>query len=434
MIRLLKYLGNLTVVLLFMAVIASNIHAQWSATNGLAGSPVLSIVKAGNLMFAGTSTSILTNGDVYVSSDGGNNWAIVSAGLNFSGIFSLIFKDNMLYAGTYEDGLQRTTNNGTNWVNVNINNNFGTGVFELCQSGQNIFAYTNTGSAYYVTSNNGSNWSVASGFTGGVTNDLLNNSPSFYAATYKGLYLSTNQGFTWSTRQNNGLPANPDGTKRLMALVTEGGNLYASTNNPVNSIYRSIDEGNNWVQLGIVLSQFAYFSTLEKSPGMLFGGINNVNAVHYGVWASSDQGNSWTAVNGGLSSGFSIFKLLRVDNILFACTGVGVWKAEINSLTGFAGTENQITPEGFVLEESYPNPFNPSTTIRFSVPPSMAGKNFTLKVMDITGREISTLINEKLSAGSYETMFRVENNSSGVYIIKLTEGERSLYGKIVLLK
>nr|HMT11570.1 hypothetical protein [Ignavibacteria bacterium] len=150
-------------------VFSANVYTQWTQTNGLAGKTVFSIVKAGNLMFAGASTSILTSGDVYVSTDSGNNWSIVTQGLNFSGILALVYKDNMVYAGTYEDGLQRTTDNGTSWTNININNNPQTGVFELCQSGQNIFAYTNTGMAYYVTSNNGSNWSVAAGFTGGVT-------------------------------------------------------------------------------------------------------------------------------------------------------------------------------------------------------------------------------------------------------------------------
>lgn len=416
-------------------VFSANLYTQWAQTNGLAGKTVFSIVKAGNLMFAGASTSILTSGDVYVSTDGGNNWSIVTQGLNFSGILALVYKDNMVYAGTYEDGLQRTTDNGTSWTNININNNPQTGVFELCQSGQNIFAYTNTGMAYYVTSNNGSNWSVAAGFTGGVTNDLLDNSGSFYAATYKGLYLSTNNGFNWSARLNNGLPANPDGSKRLMALVTEGANVFASTNNPVNSIYRSTDEGNNWVQMGLTLTQNAYIKSLEKSPGRLYAGVTNANSVHSGVWSSGDLGNTWFAVNAGFPAILNINALLRVDNILYACTSQnGVWKADINSLTGLPGSGNQSVPAGFSLEQNYPNPFNPSTMIRFTVPQSLAGRKFLLKVTDITGKVISTLLNENLSSGTYERVLHVEDNSSGVYIVQLSTGEYSLNKRIVLLK
>ena len=416
-------------------VFSANVNSQWTQTNGLAGKTVFSIVKAGSLMFAGASTSILTSGDVYVSTDGGNNWSIVTQGLNFSGILALVYKDNMVYAGTYEDGLQRTTDNGTSWTNININNNPQTGVFELCQSGQNIFAYTNTGMAYYVTSNNGSNWSVAAGFTGGVTNDLLDNSGSFYAATYKGLYLSTNNGFNWSARINNGLPANPDGSKRLMALVTEGANVFASTNNPVNSIYRSTDEGNNWVQMGITLTQNAYIKSLEKSPGRLYAGVTNANSVHSGVWASGDLGNTWFAVNAGFPAILNINALLRVDNILYACTSQnGVWKADISTLTPVEATGSYNVPAGFSLEQNYPNPFNPSTMIRFTVPQSLAGRKFLLKVTDITGKVISTLLNENLSSGTYERVLHVEDNSSGVYIVQLSTGEYSLNKRIVLLK
>jgi hypothetical protein len=308
-------------------------------------------------------------------------------------------------------------------------------VFELCQSGQNIFAYTNTGMAYYVTSNNGSNWSVAAGFTGGVTNDLLDNSGSFYAATYKGLYLSTNNGFNWSARLNNGLPANPDGSKRLMALVTEGANVFASTNNPVNSIYRSTDEGNNWVQMGITLTQNAYIKSLEKSPGRLYAGVTNANSVHSGVWASGDLGNTWFAVNAGFPAILNINALLRVDNILYACTSQnGVWKADISTLTPVEATGSYNVPAGFSLEQNYPNPFNPSTMIRFTVPQSLAGRKFLLKVTDIAGKVISTLLNENLSSGTYERVLHVEDNSSGVYIVQLSTGEYSLNKRIVLLK
>lgn len=428
-------LRKLTMLAVLFLALTATLNAQWTQTNGLTGKTVFSIVKAGSLMFAGASTSILTSGDVYVSTDGGNNWSIVTQGLNFSGILALIYKDNMVYAGTYEDGLQRTTDNGTSWVNINVNNNPQTGVFELGQSGQNIFAYTNTGSAYYVTSNNGSNWSVAAGYTGGVTNDLLDNSGSFYAATYKGLYLSTNNGFNWSQRQNNGLPANPDGSKRLVALLAEGGSVFASTNNPVNSIYRSTDEGNNWVQMGLVLTQYAYIKSLEKSPGRMYAGISSVNALHSGVWASSDQGNTWFAVNAGFPAVLNVNVMLRVDNTLFACTSQnGVWKADINLLTALPGNGSQSVPAGFSLEQNYPNPFNPSTTIKFTVPASLAGRNFLLRVSDLTGKLISTLVNEKLNAGTYETKLYVEDVASGVYIVQLSTGEYSINQRIVLLK
>jgi hypothetical protein len=70
-----------------------------------------------------------------------------------------------------------------------------------------------------ISTNNGLNGSIPAGFTGGVTSQLLDNVNSFNAATYKGLYLSTNHGFSWSQRTNAGLPVNPDGTKRVVSIL-----------------------------------------------------------------------------------------------------------------------------------------------------------------------------------------------------------------------
>lgn len=85
----------------------------------------------------------------------------------------------------------------------------------------------------------------------------------------------------------------------------------------------------------------------------------------------------------------------------------------------------------FVLDQNYPNPFNPTTTIKFSVP------NFqfvTLKVYDILGREISTLVNEEKLPGNYEVEFNGSNLSSGIYFYRLSAGAYSQTKKLVLLK
>lgn len=79
-------------------------------------------------------------------------------------------------------------------------------------------------------------------------------------------------------------------------------------------------------------------------------------------------------------------------------------------------------PEGFKLNQNYPNPFNPSTKISFSIPKSGF---VNLKIYDMTGREITNLINEQLQAGSYEVDFNASHLSSGVYYYKLTSGNFS---------
>jgi hypothetical protein len=88
-----------------------------------------------------------------------------------------------------------------------------------------------------------------------------------------------------------------------------------------------------------------------------------------------------------------------------------------------------IIPEKFSLFQNYPNPFNPTTKIRFSIAPLMRGVGeargvFTsLKVFDLLGKEIQTLVNEQLAPGTYEVTFDGSNYSSGIYFYKLqTEG------------
>lgn len=86
--------------------------------------------------------------------------------------------------------------------------------------------------------------------------------------------------------------------------------------------------------------------------------------------------------------------------------------------------QNTQTAESYKLEQNYPNPFNPSTSINFSIPKSGFA---TLKVYDILGKEVATLVNGNLNAGSYSAEFNASNLTSGVYFYKLeTEGFTSV--------
>ena len=83
------------------------------------------------------------------------------------------------------------------------------------------------------------------------------------------------------------------------------------------------------------------------------------------------------------------------------------------------------------LSQNYPNPYNPSTTISYSIPaPSLV----SLKIFNILGQEITTLVNEEKSAGNYEVNFNASNLPSGVYIYKMKAGEYVQTRKMILLK
>ena len=98
-------------------------------------------------------------------------------------------------------------------------------------------------------------------------------------------------------------------------------------------------------------------------------------------------------------------------------------------------------PKDYVLYQNYPNPFNPTTKIKFSVPSSVSsprgvgGDLVLLKVYDITGREIQTLVNESLKLGVYEKTFDGSKLSSGIYFYSLVvEGKSIATKKMVMVK
>lgn len=88
-------------------------------------------------------------------------------------------------------------------------------------------------------------------------------------------------------------------------------------------------------------------------------------------------------------------------------------------------------PNVFYLGQNYPNPFNPSTNIKYSIP---ADGNVTLKIYDILGEEVSTLVNEFQQAGTFDVVFDGSNLSSGVYYYQLTSGELTSTKKMMLTK
>ncbi|MCZ7612227.1 MAG: T9SS type A sorting domain-containing protein [Ignavibacteriaceae bacterium] len=88
-------------------------------------------------------------------------------------------------------------------------------------------------------------------------------------------------------------------------------------------------------------------------------------------------------------------------------------------------------PNVFYLGQNYPNPFNPSTNIKYSIP---ADGNVTLKMYDILGEEVSTLVNEFQQAGTFDVVFDGSNLSSGVYYYQLTSGELTSTKKMMLTK
>jgi len=90
-----------------------------------------------------------------------------------------------------------------------------------------------------------------------------------------------------------------------------------------------------------------------------------------------------------------------------------------------------IAPKEFKLEQNFPNPFNPTTTIQYQLP---VNSKVTLKVYDILGSELKTLVNEEQEAGYKEVKFDASNVASGIYIYKLQAGKRVSIKKMMVIK
>ncbi len=95
------------------------------------------------------------------------------------------------------------------------------------------------------------------------------------------------------------------------------------------------------------------------------------------------------------------------------------------------GIEAQSFPEAFRLQPAYPNPFNPTTTIQYEL---INDGQVTLKIYDIQGREVTTLINQHRQSGFHTAQWNADTHPSGTYFLKLTQGENTSTQKIILLK
>ena len=117
--------------------------------------------------------------------------------------------------------------------------------------------------------------------------------------------------------------------------------------------------------------------------------------------------------------------------------------SEIGPIEGVEDRGQGLTTE-YALSPNYPNPFNPVTTIQFSIPPDpgtgpdrtdlVHGHATSLRVYDLLGREVATLVNEMKQPGTYTVQFDASGLTSGVYFYKLSTGNFLQTRKLVLLR
>ncbi|MGV8018533.1 MAG: T9SS type A sorting domain-containing protein [Ignavibacteria bacterium] len=202
---------------------------------------------------------------------------------------------------------------------------------------------------------------------------------------------------------------------------------------------------------------FAGNTVLADTAAMNGNGFNGVNFINTSSFqnrvltTNSDvmltnpygfENGNWQPSSGSPALTGSSFSWTQLTDPYFTQTtfvgafGPANWASNwaqfnpVNYTIGISRISGEV-PSKFDLTQNYPNPFNPSTKIKFSVP------NYglvSLKVYDVSGREVANLVNENLAIGTYEFAFNASKLNSGVYFYKLSSGSFSDTKKMMLIK
>ncbi|MBK7377584.1 MAG: SBBP repeat-containing protein [Ignavibacteriales bacterium] len=170
-------------------------------------------------------------------------------------------------------------------------------------------------------------------------------------------------------------------------------------------------------------------------------GLSTNDADFFTIKYNSDGDSLWTARYNGPGNDGDVGIDIALDNfgnIYVIGTSIGIGTASDYTLIKYKQTPVSGLDDktgniliGYNLSNNYPNPFNPTTKIKYTIP----ARNFvTLKVYDVLGNEIVNLVNQEKQAGSYEINFDAINLSSGIYFYKLQTGDFVHAKKMILLK
>lgn len=349
---------------------------------------------------------------------------------------------------TMYEGLYRSTNNGNSWTrtfDAGPSNN----IFSIKADPDNNNVYAGTRNGVYKSTNNGLNFSISnSGMTGWVYT-IEKASDKLLAGTSNGLYRSTNEGASWT--KVNGIPLT-DTVKSVSVIPTAGGErVIAGTDE--GELYMSDEEFVEYALLfGFDDAEIIDMLMLpdDTAPDLYYFYVSsfpkNFDVIGTGLFYSYSSGTNWVNFDNGLPLPYRISAIgghIQGSAVtMFAGTfnnssnGVSIYK---KSYTVSVNNVSSEIPESFSLEQNYPNPFNPVTKIKFRVNQTSDVK---LVIYNSIGKEISTPVNQKLNAGTYETEFNAASLNSGVYFYKIisqtSDGNRAFHftetKKMMLIK
>ena len=386
--------------------------AQWVHTNLPDSSAVNCLAVSGTNLFAATM-----RGGVFLSSNSGANWIPIDSGLTDGPILSFAVSGSNLFAGTNGGGVFLSTDNGTSWslADAGLPESWGAREPVRCFAVNGTALFAGTGGGVFLSTNNGTSWAFASMTS--ATYCLAVSGTNLFAAPYSGgVWLSPDNGASWS-RASVGLPYGGGWYAPVSCFAVSGTNLFAG----IVGVYLNPNSGTSWTSMG---PMYFKVSCLAVSGTNLFAGTN----AGSGVYFFANGGAGWIGFNAGLTSS-SVGALAVSGTNLFAGTPNGIWRRPLSEVS--VKPISSELPADFNLEQNFPNPFNPSTTIKYELP---IASLVSLTVFDVLGREVCVLVNDRGDAGVHEVKFDGSNLASGVYFYRLQAGDFVATKRLLLVK
>jgi photosystem II stability/assembly factor-like uncharacterized protein len=400
-------------------------------------------------------------GMLAITTDNGISWqenSIIRRRLD-----NIVSNENTLFAGGYGSLLYRSSDSGLNWHSVNyVFSGYIEGItFPSQETGYLVDNYQYQNGKVYKTTDGGESWNQLWSLPSGlpippIFKDVAFSDPeNGYIVGYQGILLkTTNGGMNWNYLsdvtssslfgvyfiENTGWII---GTSGYIGKTSDAGLTWSSQNSGTASTLYSIymlNESTGWISGagGVVLKTTdSGASWITQQSGVQFG-LEKIFFIdeNHGWMAgqeilhTTDGGLNWQvqAKPDGSQNLYSLFFRNNYEGWAVGDNGTILYTS--NGGVTFVESESE-TPEEFLLAQNYPNPFNPKTTIHYDVKNS---GRVQLKVYDLLGNEVSTLIDQHKEIGTYSVNFDATNLSSGVYIYTITVNEFNQSKKMVLIK
>lgn len=443
---------------------------------------------------------------LWAGHDGGmsysnDNGATFSTSANFLPITQFVNIDvgvsntNVLFGGSQDNGMARTTNGGSTWDQVLGGD--GGGVAIDPNNSNNVFISLGLYGGNWAfrrlkSTNTGSNWSF---IDNGIDNSTqwyhkirsdLDPTLYLYANSGNFVYRSTTLGTAWTKLNTTAFPGTNISNLNVSRYVSPTAIVYASLNpgtttgeklrvhesgvwyerstgfpgsvgvrgvkpHPVNiniayalmnglsagnKIFKSTNRGINWTNISGNLPNVPMGDMVPHpfNDNLLYVG------TEMGCYKSTNGGVNWMRWNNGLPDATIVTEMVTIDSlaarskyyVVAGTYGRSIFTREIAG-DDPVGINNvsSVVPKGFNLKQNYPNPFNPVTNISFDLPL----KEFVnITIYDAAGKEISSLVNQNLNPGVYEYSFDASAFSTGVYFYKISAGKFVETKKMMLIK